>query len=104
MLSDEQIASWVAGFEAFGANFANALVALLVGVVAAAVLFQIVFMAVKRAAKATENELDDLIVARVRHPAFWCFIAIGVTLAAQADPLLTTMNEAVTLYQDVAAV
>ncbi len=88
MVWDEHIARGMAALEAFGANLADALAALALGVIGAFLVFQLAFFVIRRAAAATDGKADDLVVARLRYPALWCFIAIGVTLAAQASASL----------------
>ncbi len=50
--------------------------------------YLIVFKAIDRIVGLSENDTDDHIIERVKHPIKWSFIAIGVTLAAQFDASL----------------
>lgn len=64
-----------------------------VAVVAAYVLYRIVFAIVGRLTRLSETEVDEMVVDRVRRPVKWSFIAIGVTLVAQIDPDLQSLWE-----------
>ena len=98
MLPDDLIANWTQAFAAFGSALGDGLVALTLGVLGALIAFQVVFFALQRAAKSTQSGADDLIVARLRAPALWCFIAIGVTLAAQASASLYSIWQPVAQF------
>ena len=60
-------------------------------VLAAAVsylVYRLVYAMVVRLARKSGSDVDDLILERIRHPIKWSAFAIGITLAAQSDPLL----------------
>ncbi len=59
--------------------------ALFVGLAIAYIIFRIAFAIIGRLTKMSETEVDELIVDRIRSPIKWSFLAIGVTLAAQAN-------------------
>ncbi|WP_052761867.1 mechanosensitive ion channel family protein [Aurantiacibacter luteus] len=67
--------------------------ALVAAVFAAWLVYRIVYPLVTRLARASDSPADDLVLARIRSPIKWALIAIAVTLAAQADPLLATVWE-----------
>lgn len=60
-------------------------IALSIGVIVAYLLYRVAFAIVDRLTRMSETEVDELIVGRIRSPIKWSFIAIGVTLAAQAN-------------------
>ncbi len=68
-------------------------VVVLIAVIAAYILYRIVFAIVFRLAKQSESPADDLVLRRIRRPIKWALIAISVTLAAQVDPLLAQVWE-----------
>jgi len=49
---------------------------------------RIVFAVAGRIAALSAAPVDDLLIGRIRRPAFWAFIAIAITLAAQAHATL----------------
>ncbi len=62
---------------------------LAVGAVAAGwLIHRIVFAVAGRIARLSVAPVDELLLQRIRRPAFWAFIAIAITLAAQSDPTL----------------
>ena len=66
-------------------QIAQAAVALAIGIIAAYIFYRIVFAIVGRLTKMSETEVDELIVDRIKSPIKWSFLAIGITLAAQAN-------------------
>ncbi|MEP2734996.1 MAG: mechanosensitive ion channel domain-containing protein [Erythrobacter sp.] len=60
-------------------------VALAVGLVVAYALYRLIFAAVSKLAKRSDNQSDDLILERIRLPIKWTFLAIGVSMAAQSN-------------------
>ena len=66
---------------------------LLAGVAIAYLLYTFVFAIVARLTRMSDSEVDDVLLRRIRSPIKWSFIAIGVTLAAQADESLRTVWE-----------
>lgn len=59
-----------------------------IAVGAAFVLHLLLFALFDRAARLSVSPADDLVVARLRHPARWSLIAVGISLAAEADALV----------------
>ena len=57
------------------------------------VLFLAIFAVIGRLTKLSEATVDDLILARIRDPVKWSFIAISLTIAAQTDPVLRQVWE-----------
>ncbi|MEL6878841.1 MAG: mechanosensitive ion channel domain-containing protein [Pseudomonadota bacterium] len=65
-----------------------AAIVLSLGVLIAYVLYRVAFSIIDSLTKMSETEADELIVGRIKSPIKWSFLAIGVTLAAQANPEL----------------
>lgn len=74
-------------------DVAIAALAVLAAVIIAYALYRFVFSVLRHLAAASENEIDDLIIDNIRRPVKWSLIAIGITIAAQANPLLTAIWE-----------
>ncbi|MCB2066985.1 MAG: mechanosensitive ion channel [Erythrobacter sp.] len=72
---------------------ATAALALLVAVAVAWLAYRLLYAVVVRLAKRSESMADDLILERVRKPIKWSLVAVAITLAAQADPLLAQVWE-----------
>lgn len=64
-----------------------------IGVTLAYLAHVIVFAIASRITKMSESPDDDILIRRIKQPIKWSFIAIGVTLAAQADATLRTYWE-----------
>ena len=64
-----------------------------IGVTLAYLAHVVVFAVVNRITAMSESPDDDILVKRIKQPVKWSFIAIGVTLAAQADETLRTVWE-----------
>ncbi|MFU7529053.1 mechanosensitive ion channel family protein [Qipengyuania sp. ASV99] len=64
-----------------------------VSVVAAYLAYLAVFAIVGRLTQLSEIAVDTLLIQRIRRPIKYSFLAIGVTLAAQADPALREVWE-----------
>lgn len=75
------------------ADIAMAALALLVAVVAAWLVYRVLFTLVLRLAKNSDSPADDMVLQRIRRPIKWSLIAIAVTLAAQAEPVLASVWE-----------
>lgn len=71
----------------------DAALLLAVAVAAAWLVFRLAFGIATRLARLSESTTDDVLVAGLRRPVQWAAIAIGVTLAAQANPLLASLWE-----------
>ncbi|MHA7820332.1 MAG: mechanosensitive ion channel family protein [Erythrobacter sp.] len=89
MLEKINPANWAIDWNAVG----MAAIAVITSVVAAYVLYRIVFAIVSRIAHMSESEVDDILLQKVRAPIKWSLIAIGVTLAAQFDATLRQVWE-----------
>ncbi|MBD2843457.1 mechanosensitive ion channel family protein [Erythrobacter rubeus] len=64
-----------------------------VGVTLAYLAYRIVFALVNKLTSISEAPSNNILIDRIRRPIKWSFIAIGVTLAAQADETLRTVWE-----------
>lgn len=89
MLERYNLLNWSVDWEAVGA----ATIVVLVAVIAAYLLYRAVFAIVDRLVRLSETRIDEMIIERVRHPVKWSFIAIGLTLVAQAEPQLQVVWE-----------
>ena len=58
------------------------------GVAIAYLLYRLAYALVSRLVKRSQNRADDLILERIRLPIKYSFLAIGVTMAGQANPEL----------------
>ncbi|MEO9462103.1 MAG: mechanosensitive ion channel domain-containing protein [Marinomonas sp.] len=65
-----------------------AAITLILFVALAYIAYRIIFAIVSRLTKRSEDQADDLIIERIRLPIKWAFLAIGASLAAQANPAL----------------
>lgn len=72
---------------------AQSLMALTIGLFVAYLLYRLVYSAVDKLVSRSENDADDLILERIRKPIKWSFMAIGVTVAAQANAELARFWE-----------
>lgn len=61
-------------------------------------LYRAVFAIVRRLTALSETQVDEMVVERVRRPVKWSFIAIGVTIVAQADPHLQGVWEPIARF------
>ncbi len=84
MLEQFNPAEWSIAWDRIGTA---ALLAAL-GVLGGWLVHRIVFALAGRIASMSVAPVDELVLRRIRQPAFWAFIAIGMTLAAQSDPTL----------------
>ena len=66
---------------------------LLVALALAYLAYRVTFALVGRLAHLSEAPVDEILIRRIRQPIKWSFLAIGVTLAAQADPGLSVWWE-----------
>lgn len=89
MLDQYNPARWSIDWDAVisGAGFA------LIAVIAAYVLYRMVFAALQRLTALSETEVDELVLERVRRPVKWSFIALGMTLIAQTHDGLYSLWE-----------
>lgn len=63
-------------------------IALAVPALLALVLHWAIFAILNRVVRASQTQIDNAIVAAVRRPARWAFVAAAVSIAAHADPIL----------------
>jgi small-conductance mechanosensitive channel len=68
-------------------------VALTIGVVIAYLLYRLTFAIVGKITRKTGTQSDDLILERIRAPIKWSFLAIGISMAAQANAELARFWE-----------
>lgn len=61
----------------------------------ALMLHLLVFGIMRRLALRTDAEADDLVIARLLQPSRWALMAIGVSLAAQADAWIASVWQVV---------
>lgn len=73
-------------------------IAVFVAVVIAYILYRIVFSVVGRLTRLSETEVDEMVLERVRRPVKWSFIAVGLTVVAQADPHLQGIWEPIARF------
>jgi len=71
----------------------QSLIALTIGLAAAYALYRLTYALVDKLVSRSQNEADDLILDRIRKPIKWSFMAIGVTVAAQANAELARFWE-----------
>ena len=62
--------------------------ALVIAVLAAWLLYRVIYAVVLKLASRSESPADDLVLRRIRQPIKWSLIAIAITLAAEMDPSL----------------
>ena len=67
---------------------AMSVIALTVGVIGSYLLYRATYALIGKLTKRSENTTDDLIMERIRQPIKWSFLAIGISLAARANPEL----------------
>ena len=65
-----------------------ALVVGLIGVALALLVHAALFGLLRRLARASEGQTDDILVARLLRPTRWAFVAIGIVVAARETPAL----------------
>ncbi|AWW72988.1 mechanosensitive ion channel protein MscS [Erythrobacter sp. KY5] len=68
-------------------------IAFLVAIALGYIAYLVVFKIVSRIARLSDVAVDEIVVRRIRQPIKWSFLAIGVTLAAQTDPVLRELWE-----------
>ena len=74
-------------------NVAVSAAAVALAVIAAYLVYRMVFAVAGRLARLSETEVDEMVLDRVRRPVKWGFFAIGVTLVAQVEPELKQLWE-----------
>ncbi|TRD11561.1 mechanosensitive ion channel [Erythrobacter insulae] len=93
MFNDINPANWDIDWNLFLYDAAISALVMLVSVILAYIAYRIVFSVVNRITHMSDNDIDDLLIDRIRAPIKWSFIAIGVTIAAQADEQLGLLWE-----------
>lgn len=88
MLDKMNPANWDIDWNVLITDVATSALIVLIAVVASYAAYRLVFKVVDRITHMSENNVDDLIIQRVKNPIKWSFVAIGVTLAAQIDSSL----------------
>lgn len=68
-----------------------ALLAAVIGVVLGLAVHAMLFRVLRRVARSSQSEADDLVVARLAKPTRWAFVAMGVVLAARDTPALNSV-------------
>jgi small-conductance mechanosensitive channel len=84
MLERLNPARWSIAWDDFGTAALLAAAAIAAGWL----VHRIVFAVAGRIAALSAAPVDDLLIRRIRRPAFWAFIAIALTLAAQGNTAL----------------
>jgi small-conductance mechanosensitive channel len=77
-----------AKFVSWGPQIGLALLAAAIGVAVALVLHRLLYGVLKRIAKASESEADDIVVKSLAQPTRYSMIALGLALAARDTPAL----------------
>ncbi|WP_374412584.1 mechanosensitive ion channel family protein [Novosphingobium colocasiae] len=65
-----------------------ALLAAAIGMALGLAVHALLFRVLRRVARSSQSEADDLVVARLARPTRWAFVAMGVVLAARDTPAL----------------
>ncbi|WP_407875233.1 mechanosensitive ion channel family protein [Qipengyuania nanhaisediminis] len=86
-------ARWGIDWNTFVFDAANTALIVFVAVAVSYIAYRLVFAMVNRFTHLSEYGLDDHVIRRVRSPIKWSFIAIGITVAAQYDPVLRSVWE-----------
>lgn len=68
-----------------------ALVAAFIGMVVALLVHGLLFRVLRRIARSSLSEVDDIVVTRLARPTRYAFVALGVVLAARETPALETV-------------
>lgn len=93
MFDDLMPSNWNIDWNVLAYDAALSSLIVAVAVVIAYLFYRAVFHIISRVTHVSENNVDDEIVARIRAPIKWSFIAIAVTLAAQFDASLGLLWE-----------
>ncbi|MWV28822.1 mechanosensitive ion channel [Erythrobacter sp. GH3-10] len=70
-----------------------AALAVFVGVLVALLAHRILFGILKKVAKSSESDADNIVVRHLARPSKWAMVALGVVLAAREVPILDTAWE-----------
>ncbi|MBV7258341.1 mechanosensitive ion channel family protein [Erythrobacter crassostreae] len=85
MFDDLNPINWELDWDVLIYDLTVSALVLLASVILSYIAYRVVFGLVNRLTQMSENDVDDLLINRVRSPIKWSFIAIGVTIAAQVD-------------------
>ena len=66
----------------------DAAIVLVIAVIVALVAHRILFAVVHRIAKMSDTTIDEIVFQRIEKPIKWSMVAIAISAASQADPLL----------------
>ena len=72
---------------------AQSALVVLISVVVAYIAFRIINAVVRNLTRHSATPTDDIVLQRIERPIKWALIAIAITVAAQADPLLASLWE-----------
>ncbi|MBV7265842.1 mechanosensitive ion channel family protein [Erythrobacter ani] len=93
MFDDLNPENWDIDWNVLAYDIAASAIVVFIAMILSYAAYRIAFAAVNRLTLMSENDVDDMIIDRVRSPIKWSFIAIGVTLAAQVDESLGLLWE-----------
>lgn len=86
------MADWIEQFTgrlpAWSEQLVIAVIAATVGIALALLAHAVLFRILRRVARASESETDDILVRRLARPARYAFVALGVAYAARETPAL----------------
>lgn len=85
--------NWAFEWQDVFLSAAEIAIAVFLSVVAAYLVYRAIFGVVHRLTLASETEVDEMIVERVRRPVKWSFIAISLTIVAQFNADLQSVWE-----------
>nr|WP_298925063.1 mechanosensitive ion channel domain-containing protein [uncultured Erythrobacter sp.] len=88
MLNSLNPQTWDMDWDVLAYDLALSAIIVAVSVILSYIAYRVVFGLVNRLTQMSDNDIDDLLINRVRSPIKWSFIAIGVTIAAQIDATL----------------
>lgn len=91
MLERFNPASWNIAWD----QLVPALVTLVIGIVVALVAHRLLFGLLHKLARLSTTPLDEMVFGRLEKPIRWSMVAIAISLAAQADPFLTKIWDAI---------
>jgi small-conductance mechanosensitive channel len=89
------IEHYITGVPLWAERTIVAVVAALVGAIAALIVHGVLYRVSARVAKASKSQADDILVTRLARPTRWSFVALGVILAARETPALALAWEKV---------
>ena len=89
MIDNYNPANWQIAWD----RVASVAVEAVLAIIAAYILYRVIFGVVGHLTRISETQVDEMIVERVKRPVKWSFIAIGVTLVAQSNSELQSVWE-----------